>query len=63
MSTSRDRLIEAAKKLDRQSQMDGDEFYFKKVNEIINDRYDTKKISELYQYIYICFNMYIEEIR
>ena len=63
MSTSRDRLIEAAKKLDRQSQMDGDEFYFKKVNEIINDRYDTKKISELYQHIYICFNMYIEEIR
>ena len=63
MSTSCDRLIEAAKKLDRQSQMDGDEFYFKKVNEIINDRYDTKKISELYQYIYICFNMYIEEIR
>ena len=53
MSTSCDRLIEAAKKLDRQSQMDGDEFYFKKVNEIINDRYDTKKISELYQYIYI----------
>jgi len=53
MSTSRDRLIEAAKKLDRQSQMDGDEFYFKKVNEIINDRYDTKKISELYQHIYM----------
>lgn len=53
MSTSCDRLIEAAKKLDRQSQMDGDEFYFKKVNEIINDRYDTKKISELYQYIYM----------
>ena len=53
MSTSRDRLVEAAKKLDRQSQMDGDEFYFKKVNEIINDRYDTKKISELYQHVYM----------
>jgi len=53
MSTSRDKLIETAKKLDRQSQMDGDEFYFKKVNEIINDRSDTKKISELYQHIYM----------
>lgn len=53
MSTSRNKLIETAKKLDRQSQMDGDEFYFKKVNEIINDRSDTKKISELYQHIYI----------
>ena len=51
MSTSRDRLTETAKKLDRQSQMDGDEFYFKKVNEIINNRSDTKKVSELYQHI------------
>jgi len=31
MSTSRDKLIEAAKKLDCRSQIDGDEFYFKKV--------------------------------
>ena len=53
MSTSRDKLIEAAKKLDRRHQIDGDEFYFKKVNEIINDRSDTKKISELYQHIYM----------
>ena len=52
MSTSRDKLIEAAKKLDRRRQIDGDEFYFKKVNEIINDRSDTKKVSELYQHIY-----------
>ena len=34
MSTSRDKLIEAAKKLDRQSQIDGDAYYFKKVNEV-----------------------------
>lgn len=53
MSTSRDKLIEAAKKLDRQSQIDGDAYYFKKVNEIINDRSNTKKISELYQHIYM----------
>ena len=53
MSTSRDKLIEAAKKLDCRSQIDGDEFYFKKVNEIINDRSDTKKVSELYQHIYM----------
>ena len=53
MSTSRDKLIEAAKKLDRRRQIDGDEFYFKKVNEIINDRTDTKKVSELYQHIYM----------
>ena len=52
MSTSRDKLIEAAKKLDRRRQIDSDEFYFKKVNEIINDRSDTKKVSELYQHIY-----------
>ena len=53
MSTSRDKLIEAAKKLDCRSQIDGDEFYFKKVNEIINDRSDTKKVSELYRHIYM----------
>ena len=53
MSTSRDKLIEAAKKLDRRRQIDGDEFYFKKVNEIINNRSDTKKVSELYQHIYM----------
>ena len=53
MSTSRDKLIEAAKKLDRRRQIDGDEFYLKKVNEIINDRSDTKKVSELYQHIYM----------
>lgn len=53
MSTSRDKLIEAAKKLDLRRQIDGDEFYLKKVNEIINDRSDTKKISELYQHIYM----------
>ena len=53
MTTSRDKLIEAAKKLDRRRQIDGDEFYFKKVSEIINDRSDTKKISELYQHIYM----------
>lgn len=53
MSTSRDKLIEAAKKLDRRRQIDGDEFYFKKVNEIINDRSDTKKVSDLYQHIYM----------
>jgi stage V sporulation protein K len=52
MSTSRDKLIEAAKKLDRWRQIDSDEFYFKKVNEIINNRSDTKKVSELYQHIY-----------
>lgn len=52
MSTSRDKLIEAAKKLDLRRQIDDDEFYLKKVNEIINDRSDTKKISELYQHIY-----------
>ena len=52
MSTSRDKLIEAAKKLDRRRQIDSDEFYFKKVNEIINNRSDTKKVSELYQHIY-----------
>lgn len=51
MSTSRDKLIEAAKKLDRWRQIDSDEFYFKKVNEIINNRSDTKKVSELYQHI------------
>ena len=53
MSTSRDRLIEVAKKLDCQRQIDDDKFYLKKVNEIINDRSDTKKISELYQHIYM----------
>ena len=53
MTTSRDKLIEAAKKLDLRRQIDGDEFYLKKVNEIINDRSDTKKISELYQHIYM----------
>lgn len=53
MSTSRDKLIDAAKKLDRQSQIDGDAYYLKKVNEIINDRSNTKKISELYQHIYM----------
>lgn len=53
MSTSRDKLIEAAKKLDLRRQIDDDEFYLKKVNEIINDRSDTKKISELYQHIYM----------
>lgn len=53
MSTSRDKLIEAAKKLDRQRQIDGDAYYFKKVKEIINDRSNTKKISELYQHIYM----------
>ena len=53
MTTSRDKLIEAAKKLDRRRQIDGDEFYFKKVSEIINDSSDTKKISELYQHIYM----------
>lgn len=52
MTTSRDKLIEAAKKLDRWRQIDSDEFYFKKVNEIINDRSDAKKVSELYQHIY-----------
>ena len=53
MSTSRDKLIEAAKKLDLRRQIDCDEYYLKKVNEIINDRSDTKKISELYQHIYM----------
>ncbi len=53
MTTSRDKLIEAAKKLDLRRQIDGDEFYLKKVNEIINDRSDTKKVSELYQHIYM----------
>lgn len=51
MTVSRNKLIESAKKLDRQ--LGKESTFLTKVNEIINDRSDTKKVSELYQHIYM----------
>ena len=51
MTISRDKLIESAKKLDRQL---GNELVFlTKVNEIIIDHSDTNKVADLYKSIYL----------
>jgi len=51
MTVSRDKLIESAKKLDRQ--LGNESTFFTKVNEIIIDHSDTNKVADLYKSIYL----------
>jgi len=51
MTISRDKLIESAKKLDRQ--LGNESTFLTKVNEIIIDHSDTNKVADLYKSIYL----------
>ena len=51
MTVSRDKLIESAKKLDRQ--LGNESTFLTKVNEIIIDHSDTNKVADLYKSIYL----------
>ena len=51
MTVSRDKLIESAKKLDRQ--LGKESAFLTKVNEIIIDHSDTNKVADLYKSIYL----------
>ena len=51
MTVSRDKLIESAKKLDRQ--LGKESTFLTKVNDIIIDHSDTNKVADLYKSIYL----------
>ena len=51
MTVSRDKLIESAKKLDRQ--LGNESTFLTRVNEIIIDHSDTNKVADLYKSIYL----------
>ena len=51
MTVSRDKLIESAKKLDRQ--LGNESTFLTKVNEIIVDHSDANKVADLYKSIYL----------